>query len=152
MPQAIDVNRGVEIRRERSTGVRVYMYVSEPGVYLNAFGKPIAESFAAKAGFPVEQYARARTAREKIADFTRKMQDEMNVENLTENRKVLASRGGYTVYEMPYGNAVVVSDEGDNLTPTPIAKAQAMELLEALVPETPEPKVATKVDKPAKAS
>jgi hypothetical protein len=156
MPEGIDVTRGVEIRRDRSTGVRVYMYINEPGVYLNAFGKPLAESFANKAGFPTERYSRMRNAREKIADFTRKMQHEMDVSSLTENREVVVARGGYTVYAMPYGNAIVTSDEGDNLTPTPIAQASALELLEALAPtpvaETkikPEPAKLDDDDKPA---
>jgi hypothetical protein len=142
MPVGIDVNRGVEIRRERSTGVRVYMYQSEPGVYLNAFGKPISEAFAAKAGFPTAVYARKRIAREKIADFTQKMRDEMDVEDLTEGKTKLAEANGYIVFEMPFGNAIVVSDEGEQLTPTPIAAPQALELLAALSgdeTETPVP-------------
>lgn len=147
----IDVTRGVEIRRDRSTGVRVYMYVDEPGVYLNAFGKPIAEAFAAKAGFPVDQYARQRIAREKISDFTKKLQHDMEVASLTEDREEITKRGGYVVYRMPFGNAVVVSEEGENLTDRPIAEAQAMELLEALAgpAEVKEPVVVEPVVKEA---
>lgn len=134
MPNMIDVNRGVEIHRDTATGIRVYMYIDKPGEYLNAFAKPVSPEFAKKAGFPVEAQLRQKIARDKIADFTAKMAAELDVTNLTDTAEVLVERDGYRVLKMPYGNALVVGEDNEKLTPAPVPEQAALELLEALSP------------------
>lgn len=133
----IDVNRGVEIRKERASGIKVYMYINEPGVYLNEHGKPMTEEFAERAGFEVGTHAKQKLKRERMAEFMSKLEIELELANSTEEEKILVQRGGFKVVAKPLGHADVVEIEtGDRMNPdAPLNEQEAMMLLEALAPK-----------------
>ena len=65
MGDAIDLNRGVTIKSDPSTGARIFMYKDEPGVFLNAHGAVVAASLAARCGFPVKDLGNEEQCRDR---------------------------------------------------------------------------------------
>jgi hypothetical protein len=137
----IDVNRGVVSRLHQETGVRVFMYYDKPGYYYDELERPVAETFAASAGFPVELHAKDRYRSEKMAAFNAELGKRLAEADEASDKPVIAEKGEYKVLQMAYGTAIVVDGAGMKVTPKPIPKEQAMGLLDALVPtEIVEPK------------
>lgn len=137
----IDLNRGVEVRKHKASGMSVYMYRDTPGVYLNAFAKEVPEKLAAEAGFPIKEYAKRRTAKERLANAMDAIEAELAITG--ETRKILASRGGYEVLAVGLGRARILDDDGNSLTEEPMAEDYALKLLTELAGpavDTPEAK------------
>lgn len=126
----IDLNRGVEVRKHKLSGMHVYMYRDTPGVYLNAFAKEVPDSLAKEAGFPVQEYARKRVAKERMAKAMTAIEAELAVP--AEDRPVLAERGGYKVVGLGLGRAHLTDEDGNALTQEPVAADYALKLLEEL--------------------
>jgi hypothetical protein len=133
----IDYDRGV-LKMLHPSGVEVYMYWDTPGVYLNAFAKPVAEGFAAAAGFDILRFGKAkrrmelmRVAREKIEE---QLQDSMRT------RVVVEERGGYRIVDIGGDRFIIEDLDGGILTPAPVSLGMAKEILDAAVPPLePEP-------------
>jgi hypothetical protein len=150
----IDLNRGVEIRKHRTSGMQIFMYRDTPGVYLNAFAKEVSENLAKEAGFPVQEYARKRTAKARMAKAMSAIEAELAVAE--EDRPVLAERGGYKVVGLGLGRAQITDEDGNALTDEPVAQDYALKLLTELAgPEvdtsaTKGQNAGTSKDKPVK--
>ena len=134
MTEAIDVRRGVMIKRHRASGMQVYMYFDTPGVYLNPHGGTVSEELAAQAGFDTKQYAKERLRRDRMASAMSAIEAELalsadNAEN------VIEERDGFKIIELALGNANVVDEDGHLMNPVPIPVAQAKELLKHLAPQ-----------------
>lgn len=143
---AIDIDRGVSIRQVvkfddknpnkfeadvKYGGMTVYMYKDEPGKYYNVHGKEIPEGMAALAGFPVEKLARARRKKEAMAAFTQELNDKLALE--LDEEVILKEDGDWKVVAMPAGRAKIVDKEtGGLVTPQPMARKDAMDLLKHL--------------------
>lgn len=130
----IDVNRGVVSRLHLDTGVRVYMYYDKPGYYFDDHERPVAENFAAAAGFPVEEHAKDRYRRERMEAFNMELNKRLADAEENAEKEVIAEKGEYKALAMAYGSAIVVDGSGLKVTPKPIPKEQALGLLDALVP------------------
>lgn len=131
--RVIDYDRGVVIRQMASTGMDVYMYVEEPGVFLDAFGREVPESIAREAGFNTERLSKERLKRERMkAAF-----DQISAEIDTSDRieEVIAERGDYKIVSIGLGRHQVRDSEGNTLTSTPVPLEVAQRLFDALVPE-----------------
>ena len=134
MPEGIDVNRGVMIQKHPSMGL-VYMYIDEPGVFLNAFGTEIPEIVAKQAHFDVELLGKERIKRERMRKAMTAIELELELANSAEEETILWERGGYRVVKLALGNAYVYDDENNKLTPMAIPAQEAKILLDHLVPE-----------------
>jgi hypothetical protein len=135
----IDLNRGVEIRKHKLSGMQIFMYRDTPGVYLNAFAKEVPEKLAQEAGFPIKEYSRKRVAKERMAKAMSAIEAELEVPE--DDRPVLAERGGYRVIGLGLGRAHVTDEDGTPLTQEPVAADYALKLLTELAgPEVDTPK------------
>ncbi len=137
MPQGIDVNRGVMIKKHPSMGL-VYMYMDTPGVFLNTFGKEVPNEIAAQAAFDVETLGKERLKRERMREAMTAIEVELELAITAEEETILWERGGYRVVKLSLGKAYVYDDENNKLTPIAIPQEEAKLLLDHLVPEEKE--------------
>ena len=130
---AIDVDRGVEIRRDPITGVLVYMYNDTPGEYFNAHGKPLDPAYAGRLGFDIDRHAKLKLKREKMAEFMNRLEIELELANEAKEEVILETRGDYKLVKQALGRADVVSiEDGERMNDHPIPVEEAKILLEAL--------------------
>lgn len=141
MSRKIDVNRGVSIRRHKESGMYVYMYKDEPGIYYNAFEVEISDNLARQAGFNVDEYAKKKLMREAMAKAQVEIAREL--EFALETKKVVEERNGYKIVDIGSERYFVESPEGQNLNPVPVPRAVAVSILDSMFPK-PEPEVEKK--------
>ncbi len=131
----IDLNRGV-VHRETS-GVEVYMYKDDPGVYLNAFGLPISEDLAKRAGFDIERFRRGHAFKDHMAKAEEQWKAQKGVADEAAHETVI-ERAGWKVNHISLGRHHIYDPDGNRITTTMVTREEALDLLDALVP--PEPK------------
>ena len=134
----IDKNRGC-IRKSTPSGLIVYMYKDEPGVYLDAKGNPINEEVAAAARFDIvrgkrekrrlELYAEARRrADEQVAREFRKADEQLHEEEGASGAKVGAEETDEPALAYrpeKRGQKWVVLDPEDNAVAEGLGKREA---------------------------
>lgn len=128
----INYDRGVR-KRTHPSGVEVYMYKDQPGVYLNAFGKEVAEGLAKEAGFDTAKLGKARLRREKMAEAAEIIEKEL-AESDTKVETV-EERGGYRLVSIGLGRFHIDTDDGDRLTETPLPRDAADKLFLHFAPK-----------------
>lgn len=141
----IDLDRGVHSRTHPATGMDVYMYVDDPGVYLTAHGTPVPEELAVQAGFPTQEYAKKRRIKLALAAAHNKVMQELAEANQGE-KIVTKERDGFRVVDLGYDRYQVLSPDGDVLNTTYLSLNHALILLDQLVPpeeEATEPQTET---------
>lgn len=136
----INYNRGVMIRDHGSLGVKVYMYLDDPGLYLNVHGKPIAETLAKQAGFDVVEYRKRRSMKLATTEFERKLRAQYEAE--TQETLVVETKGLMRIVDLGHGRFYVQSSmdgtEWENLHKEPLGLEMAKTLLAGLgEPSTP---------------
>lgn len=128
----IDLNRGVIICIH-PTGMRVNMYVDDPGVYLTIHGGTISEEIARQAGFPVEKHAKQRLKLQRMADAKARISREIEQEDADrEEVEVVAEVGGYKIVHIGLGRHQVQDAEGSPLHTEQLTREQADKLLQGL--------------------
>lgn len=133
----IDYDRGVQIRTHDISGIDIYMYVDDPGVFLSAHATPVSEEMAKQAGYPVEELSRKRELKRQLklaADAVYAQYNEPQQEQIV----VATSPQGFTIVDIGLGRHHIMSPDGDKLTDNPLPLEQATEVLAALDPQ-PEP-------------
>ena len=139
----IDLDRGVELRFHEKSGMEVWMYVDEPGVYLDSSGKEVPEQLAALVGYPIEKHRKERLIRQKMADTERAMRQQLAQETQGE-KKIVQSRGGYVIVAVgDLGYHQVEDADGTVLSKKLMPLAEAKFLLDVLAgaeAEVKEPK------------
>lgn len=135
MALAIDLNRGVLMRKYRAANMQVYMYFDTPGIYFNVHGKEVALDVARAAGFDVDRYAKMKLKREKMREFEQTIEAQLAMEDESgEGPAVLAERGGFKVIDAKLGNVWVVDADGEKMNDRPISEKAGLLLLDQLVP------------------
>lgn len=129
----IDLDRGVHSRTDPVTGMEVYMYVDEPGVYRSAHGTEVSLSLAERTGFPVEEHAKKRRIQLARKSALDKVEAELALADRAE-KVVTKERDGFKVVDIGYDRFRVYSPDGDLLTPEPVSLHVALTLLDELVP------------------
>lgn len=124
MAFAIDLDRGVT-KRTHPSGVVVCMYKNNPGVYLDTSGREVSEKVAREAGFPVDQYAKEKERREKVAAALAEINEEYG--NIPVDQVVMRV-GSYSVVHAGNGEFVLHDDDGTSLTTKPMDKLAAIKL------------------------
>lgn len=128
----IDLDRGVSIRVHGS-GMRIYMYKDEPGVFYDPTGGRVKPELAAEAGFNVEELTRERKKLAALAAAKRRIDEEFATAE-DDMRSILSVDTGHEVRHLGFGNYAVFDASGRQLTKRAMTKAQATALLEGLIP------------------
>ncbi len=143
----IDLDRGVLSRSDPQTGMDVYMYVDEPGVYRSAHGTEVNVELAHRAGFEVDEHLKKRKVQLALASARDRVLAEMEQAN-TGEKVVMAERDGFKIIDIGYDRYNVLSPDGDKLNKEPLGKREAVILLEQLAPEPEKKEVKLEVKKP----
>ena len=127
-PQApkLDLNRGVRTRFHAS-GMKVCMYVDDPGVYMTEGGQPLDVKFAREAGFDVEKDLRQRAINQRMAEYRRKLEEEARSEE-DALAQAASDRSNYRVQHIGAGQYAIFDKGGKRLTRVAMTKAD-VELL-----------------------
>lgn len=137
----IDYDRGVT-KKLHPTGVAVYMYADEPGVYRNAFGTIVSDELAEQAGYDLKQLGKLRLKRERMAAAMEAINAELESGEI--ERIVVEERDGFQLVDIGYDRFNVEDPDGNVLNPVPLTKVQAKPLFDKLAPqpveEAPKPK------------
>jgi len=134
MPAAIDVRRGVVVKKHKTGGFFVYMYVDTPGVYYNAFGKEVQPIVAAQAGYDTKKLGKEKLKRERMRKAMSEIEMELELADSAEEETVIEQSGDFRVVSKGLGRAVVM--DGDCLiTPLPIPEGEASVLMKHLAGE-----------------
>lgn len=139
MTNPIDLNRGVTIKTDPSTGARVIMYKDQPGVFLNAHGAEVADTLAARCGFPVKDLLRERRKREAIKQSATEIEAEYEEQKAIKTKeKVLAeSDDGYKCVQKAFGRCWVMGPDDKAINDRPLTKEEALHLFKT-IQNTPE--------------
>ena len=130
----IDLDRPLRMRVLDGTGIQVYMYIDEPGVFRNAFGQEVSETLAKQAGYEVERLGRERMKREKMKAAFAAIEREMDTASDIEE-KVLVERSGYKLVDIGLGRTVITDPDGSKLTTMPVPQELGQKLFDELVPK-----------------
>jgi hypothetical protein len=130
---SIDYDRGVIKRNSTKLGVAVYMYVDDPGVFLNAFGTQVDDSLATDAGFDVAAFAKVKLKKDRISSAMAEIEAEMASQGPARNVKF--ERDGFQVIDIGLERYNVEDPDGTVLNSNPLSAPQAKLLLEKLVPK-----------------
>lgn len=145
MSHRIDVDRGVDIRQvvkfenqhkfapdPRYGGLTVYMYMDDPGVYYDVHGNKLPEGIAKMAGFSIDKLAKARKKKEAMAQFEKRIAQELALEQ--DEEIVIREAGDWKILALPMDRAKIVDkDTGEMVTPVPLSRSDADALLNHLV-------------------
>jgi hypothetical protein len=129
--RCLDADKGLSIRRHEGTDQQLFMYKTEPGLYLNAFGNEVSEKIAREAGFDVEKFSRQRLRSERLADAAAIVDAEMAQADNKEAVKI-AEHGGFAIMDVGFNRFVLETSEGDRVTPRAVTLAVAQSLLSKL--------------------
>lgn len=130
----INYDLGVIKRKHSASGIDVYMYVNEPGVFRTAYGTEVSADLAKAAGFDVEVLAKERLKRSRMAAAMAAIEAEL-ADPADPVQKVLAERGGYKVVAIGLGRTNVLDPDGHKLNSVYLPEAEAVKLIEHLAPE-----------------
>jgi hypothetical protein len=129
----IDYDRGVLIRVHAQTGMDIFMYADQPGVFLNAHGTEVTPLLAQQAGYDTDKLVKERKKRERMAEAMAKIEREMDGQDEVES-KIVEERDGYKIMDIGLGRHNLVDPDGDNLNTIPLPLEQAKLLLDSLIP------------------
>lgn len=132
----IDYNRGVLKKVVPQSGVNVYMYKDEPGVYRNKFGTVVADTLAIAAGFDVDYYGKLKTKKEKMAVALAAIEKELELAG--EAREIVAEKSGWKVIGIGLDRYMVEDPDGTVVNDNPLSRIQADRLIGELVPDEAE--------------
>lgn len=131
--RAIDFDRGVMICSHPS-GVDVYMYFDDPGVYLTAHATKVSEEMARAAGYDVEVWGKKRQIRVAMAQAQAKVMEQFAAAELEANI-VVKEKGGFKVVDIGVGRFVIKDPDDETITDQAMSKEAAEILLDQLVPD-----------------
>lgn len=136
--RAIDYDRGVLIMTHPDTGIDVFMYIDQPGVYLTAHGHPIADKIAKESGYDVEKFAREKLRNERRAKAHDLIDKELESETDVVEKEV-EKKGGFTLVSIGLGRHHLKDAEGQQITAHALTLEQGKKLLAAMAIEEKAP-------------
>jgi len=122
--RCLDSDKGLSIRRHAGTDQQLFMYKTEPGIYLNAFGIEVSEKIAREAGFDVEKFRRARLRADKLSEAAAIVDAELAQADKIEAVKI-AEQGGFALIDVGYNRFIIETTEGDRVTPKAMTRHAA---------------------------
>lgn len=127
----MDVDRGI-MQKITPGGVKVCMYIDEPGVYYTIKGEPVPEAVAARAGFQVDALRRQREFQQDQQKARTALTEALRANTMQKE----AERGPYALFMVGEGLAVIYKD-GEKLTETPAPYAAMLELFNDFTADIP---------------
>lgn len=122
----LDLDRGVMIRIHPS-GIKIGMYIDEPGDYYTEAGEPIDRELAKAAGFDIEKDAKQKLINRQVTDYKLKLEAEMASEEEA-LAVALSKTGEYDVRHVGGGQYALFGEDGVRVTKGTMSKAD-IELL-----------------------
>lgn len=126
--EGIDMNRGVSIRKDPKSGIKVCMYKNEPGVFLDFAGGILPKSMAKSAGFDVDDLEKQKQYKKELGDATSDLNAKF--EGVAE-KEVLSERGIYKAIASGKGHADVYKGNA-RMNTVALTRKQATDLVEQL--------------------
>lgn len=127
----IDYDRGAIINQHTQTGMEVFMYIDEPGVYLDAHLNQVPDLIAAQAGYDVEKLAKERVKKDRKAQAM-KMIDEELADDKDNNQTCVDASHGFKLVSTGLGRHHVLDPEGNRLNNHPLTEEQGRKLMIAM--------------------
>lgn len=124
----IDLNRGVTMRMEPDSGIRVCMYKDEPGNFYDLKGRILPESFAKKSGFDIKELEKQKKYNKALNGAREALNDEYSG---VAEQEVLEEIGEFKAVKCAYGNADVYRN-GDKMNSVAIKANEAIALVKQL--------------------
>lgn len=141
----IDYDRGVTFNVEPKSGMNIYMYDNEPGVYRNIHGLVVPAELAQSAGFDTEKHAKAKLKTERMALAMKAIEVELEHAADAKEEPVM-QKCGFKVMDIGLERYNVLDPDGNVLNAVALSKPVAKTLLAQLTAECKEEpkKVVTK--------
>lgn len=130
MSKEIDYRRGVRKRVHPASGVEIFMYKDQPGVFLNAFGKEVGEDIAHQAGYNVDKLKRAKLRQERMELARQTIEEEL--EASTDERRVVYEVGDYVLVDVGEGRTYIEDVDGNRYVGTPMPFEQAKTVVDSM--------------------
>ncbi len=134
LPSPIDLNRGGTKRMDPKTGVSVWMYRDEPGVFRNLKGGLVSGTIALSAGFDVAGLTKKRQYLARVQSATDKIKEEYSMVD----KSIIKEEGGLGLEKLGKGKAatynVLDMATGTRLNGMPLTLSQAEGIM---IPEEP---------------
>ena len=112
----IDYDRPCVIRVIGDLNMEVFMYKDDPGVFLNAWGKPVGDELAARAGYDVAAHKKAKLRKERMTQAAHAIAEEFE-EGSKGQTRVVAELAGFKVVEFGANRHRLEDPDGNVLTP-----------------------------------
>jgi hypothetical protein len=129
---ALDLNRGV-MTKFHSNGMKVSMYLDDPGTYLDDRGEKLDPKLATQAGFDVEKDRKKKVAQIKLAQYKDQLEKEMASEEEALAR-VLSQNGGHDVRHIGGGQFAVFDSRNKKVM---TGTREEVEILIGPLPQAP---------------
>lgn len=121
---ALDLNRGV-MTKIHPTGIRVNMYLDDPGTYLDDRGEPLDPKLAEGAGFDLERDKIEKMKKIKMAQYKAMLEEEyMTAENRLASE--MSKRSNFDVRPLGGNQYAAFSKGGEKIM---VGKKEEIELL-----------------------
>ena len=124
----IDLNRGCIKRKDKDSGIEVYMYKDDPGVYYTPTGEKVSTAMAKKAGYDTGQLAVDKARLDKLSEA----QDRINAEFGVTDVGNAFEAGGFAARHIGLDRYHVFDATNTQLTREPCTKDQAIDLVREL--------------------
>lgn len=129
----IDYDRGVLIKQIASTGMEVFMYRNDPGVYYTAHGSEVNKALAELAGFDVTRHTAMREHRQRVNRASEMIAKELEVDNGVGKRIVVQEVAGFKMVDLGKGRYWVEDEHGPLNKGTVLTKDMAETVFNACV-------------------
>lgn len=143
----LDLNRGV-ITKFHPSGIKVNMYLDDPGTYLDDKGEQIDSKFAEQAGFNVERDRREKRKQLMLDQYKERLEREMKTEEEA-IADAMSQSGKYDVRPIGGGQYALFDKDGVRVTRAPMSKAD-IEMLLGPLPDLPDASEAATVAPPSR--
>lgn len=128
----VDYDRGVIIINHAQTGMDIFMYVDDPGKFLNAHSAPVSDQLAKEAGFDVDKLSKERVKKERKTQAMAMIDAELSSENDV-REEVVAEKSGYKIIATGAGRHHVVDPDQNRLSSFPLSLEDATKLMNGMV-------------------
>jgi hypothetical protein len=110
---ALDLNRGVKTRFHPN-GMKVSMYLDDPGTYLDDLGKPFPDELAKQAGFDLDKWRKEKLKLQKLAAFKKQL-DQEYASAEEQLATELSRNGGHDVRAIGGGQYALFGKDGSKV-------------------------------------
>lgn len=127
----LDYDRGLIINVHQTSGMDIYMYVDDPGVFLTAHGKPVSDELAKEAGYDVVKLAKDKNKKQRKAEANAMIDAEL-ADDKDIKEEVVEERNGYKIVTTGLGRHHLIDPDGNRLTSVPQPLESAQKLLKGM--------------------